>query len=61
MEFGAHWYDKLWSRLEEVAEVGDDQKFNELMSIRVDFGDAEDEVEVERARVAFMCWDMANA
>ena len=22
MKFGKHWYDKLWTRLEEVAEVG---------------------------------------
>ena len=61
MKFGEHWYDKLWTRLEEVAEEGDERKFNELMSIRADFGEAEDKDEIERARVAFSQWELVNA
>jgi hypothetical protein len=61
MDFGKHWYDKLWNRLEEVAEEGDERKFNELMSIRAEFGGAEDKDEIERARVAFDRWELVNS
>jgi len=61
MKFGEHWYDKLWSRLEEVAEVGDEDKFNELMSIRANFGEAEGKEEVAAVRILFEQWEELNA
>jgi len=61
MKFGEHWYDKLWSHLERVAEEGDEQGFNELMSIRSDFGTAKDKDAEESARVAFERWEVAHA
>jgi hypothetical protein len=60
MQFGEHWYDRLWDRLETVAEQGDAQAFNELMALRAAFGDSEGQDETERARHAFEAWEASH-
>jgi len=61
MEFGEHWYDRLWSHLLSAAEVADEDKFNTLLEMREEFAYAEDKDEVAAARVLFENWEEINS
>ena len=58
---GSHWYDRLWNRLEVVAEAGDERSFNTLMDMRAGFADADTDEEIHAVKVLFENWETINA
>jgi len=61
MEFGEHWYDRLWGHMLDAAAAVDEDKFDELMDIRADFGAAQDKEEIHAAKILFENWEEINA
>jgi hypothetical protein len=60
MEFGEHWYDRLWSHLEAAAEVVDQEKFNALMDIREEFAYSDGKEDIAAVKLMFERWEEIN-